>query len=594
LYGRALSIGISPIVTIDIVKSFITWCDKSGYEWTVNRFKSVKQDIINSVALGVKPSSTWISKNSRGNFTGSFGYLIRYANNSSKCLHRVLTLINIFHTVVSDGLIPSQIDKFVTAVTTSSDPTPKEYIDLINKSMRKFRTNKVPLAADPFITHAPFTDNRESRALREVIDFFSTREGIEFIKNHYEVLYPLNSIFGFDGPRFTGKPPYIGSVHCTQNVGLKARFFASPHLWLQHCLSPLGDMIYDVVKELPWDCTFQQDKPDDIIKSHLLHGKMAWSFDLSSATDRFPFDLQLTALESLLSHPISKKYISFYRAIQQMPYNFYGKSIIWERGQALGMYPSFGLFTMTHGVLLYALNGNIHDNKFFVLGDDMIILDAALAQKYQDFLSKCDIPFSKEKSIASNSIAEFAGKLYTGDKVKVMPKWKPINKLNCLDTITNWGQSIIPMFPKKHQKILYLISQLPQPYGCGFNPKGLTIDQRFEGFEDMLISKEQELEYSTDTRSLVMKRILHNTDLRLKLRMLFPNINLADKTDKELSERLEKRGLFLIKEFLPIFGKNLYYQDPNLNLPLGGKAISSSRKSSRFMKILKDFAQKVQ
>jgi hypothetical protein len=596
LYGRALSIGISTDVTLDVVRLFHLWCSKSGYEWTVNRFKSVKQDIISYCAQDAMPSSPWIARNKRGYFKGSFGFLMKYAKQSTKCLHRVLTLLNMFGVVVSDCITSTQRNKFVQAVTTPSCATPERYLTLLGKACSRFRTNASLKPAIPFILHAPFEESREKRAVREVIDFFSTAEGIEFIKQDYVVLQPLMSLFGFPGPRFTDKTPYIGGVFCTQNPGLKARFFASPNLWLQHVLSPLGDKIYDIVKDMPWDCTFDQEKPDSIIQSHLRSGSICWSFDLSSATDRFPFDLQLHVLRSILSSPMCTKFIDFYERIQKMPYNFYGSPLIWERGQALGMYPSFGLFTLTHGLLLFALNGFKHDNKFFVLGDDMIILDAKLAEDYQAFLLECDVPFNKEKSISSNSIAEFAGKMYTSDRVKVIPKWKPLNKQNCLDMIKNWGQSLIPMFPKKHQDLLLRISELPYPYGCGFNPRGLTMDQRFEGFEDLLVPEEKNLEYSTNTRSLVMERILHNTDLRSNRRVhyLLSQIDLSTAFDKNTAERIKNQDIFFVPDFLPIMGKNIYTQNPDLNLPLVGKAKSSKSTQDRFSRILKDVANKLQ
>lgn len=571
VYGRALSIGIEPKVTISFVKDFYKWCDNSGIEWTVNRLKSIKQDVIQFYGLNQMPTTPWVARNSKGYLSGSNGYLMKYAKQSGKCLNKVLTLFNIITICVTDTVLISQHDKFSQAVTTPSDSTPDIYLSLIGDAAQDFKSNVCPRVNSPFALSAPMSSNREKRMVPEIVDFFSTREGMEFIKNDYEVLNPLMSIFGFPGPRFTGKVPYIGSVFCTQNPGLKARFFASPHLWLQHCLHPLGEEIYKIVEnQLPWDCTFHQDKPDKIIQDHLFNNKICHSFDLSSATDRFPFDLQLHALQSIFTHPQMAKHISFYKKIQAMPYNYNGKPIVWERGQALGMYPSFGLFTMTHGLLLYALNGFKHNDMFFVLGDDMIILDDHLSLKYEEFLLTCDVPFSKDKSIASGLIAEFAGKKYTKKSVKVIPKWVPLNKQNCLDMIRGWGQSLIPMFPKKHQLLLMKLSVLPYPYGCGFNPEGRTLDERFIGFEDLLVPDNKNLEYSTNTKTLVLQRMLQYK-YRTSHLLLEENMKLATDLDKRNADRLMDQGLLRESWLYPIFGKNLYSQNPDLNLPLVGK-----------------------
>jgi RNA-dependent RNA polymerase len=576
LYGRALSLNIDSRVTCQFVKSFDTWCQNSGYEWTVARIKSIKQDLINYIAMGTLPSTPWVGKNRRGHFKGCLGYLFRYSRQSSKCFNRVLTLLNISTSVISDQTLSAQEHKFINAVTQESDPTPDIYLDLIGQIPVSYHCDTKPETPKPFEVSSYTTPSREKRILSEFAMFWRQPEAMRMFSHDYfmDVLWPaFQNLYGYRG---YSSEPYIGTIFCTQNPGLKGRFFASPHLWLQHSLKPMGKIIYNFVKDLPWDCTFDQDKPDSIVQQRLSKGETVYCFDLSSATDRFPFDLQLKCLRTLFTDPIMKKHIDWYETIQSFPYNFNGKPLKWARGQALGMYPSFGTFTLTHGMILYAMNGYKYNHEFFVLGDDVMILDQSLARQYQEFLHTCDIPFAPEKTVTSCTMAEFAGKVYTPQDCKHIPKWKSLSKSNILDTISTWGLDTIRYLPKKAQPLATAVAALPYPYGCGLNPLGLTLEERFEDFEDLLVPVEKELEFLTNYRSLVMSRYTHHSDLRF-INLLSRGLKTAEKADQALADKVLSKHphLTMLKEMFPIMGKNLYSIDSELDLPLVGKEPSS-------------------
>jgi len=64
-------------------------------------------------------------------------------------------------------------------------------------------------------------------------------------------------------------------------------------------LNPLHKKIFNVLRELPTDGTFDQLKPLD--RLHELSTQDRFSFDLSAATDRLPLTLQKDILTLLVS-----------------------------------------------------------------------------------------------------------------------------------------------------------------------------------------------------------------------------------------------------------------------------------------------------
>jgi hypothetical protein len=71
----------------------------------------------------------------------------------------------------------------------------------------------------------------------------------------------------------------------------KSRIFAIIDYWTQTALTPLHDHLYDLLKKIPEDCTKDQMSG---VKKMLMYKSRKWfySYDLTSATDRFPVVIQ--------------------------------------------------------------------------------------------------------------------------------------------------------------------------------------------------------------------------------------------------------------------------------------------------------------
>lgn len=570
---RAKALDFPESKMIELCSILNKWIQSSGPEWAVSRFKAIKQDIINYAANGYNPSTPWIARSKSGKFKGIFGYLQNLSVISDRQLRKVINVLNIYTYLKADQPLPSQIEKFRSAVSDPGKDTMPEYLDIVDSAAlafglkyissygRKIIANTKPLEHVP-----PMQEMREDRFMREIEEFLSSRAYIEAVTQFPKVVFPLFRKFAGSHRPF-GLKWYNGRVHLTQNEGLKARFYLAPALWLQEATKPLGKVLYQLVESSPWDCTHNQEYAIPFIQSHLSGRRTVHCFDLSSATDRFPLDLQLKVLKKLFLHPEDQEHLDFLEWVLKKPSHFFEDELTWMRGQPLGLYPSFAMFTLTHGLLLYGLNGQKHNNKFFVVGDDVVILDDDLASSYSKMLDDLEIPWSPTKTLKSNRIGEFVGKVITEKSVIQQLKWKPFREDNALDLIRSWGPKSIDLAPKKWRPLIEKVLPLPYPYGCGFNPNGLSLDERFESMEELLLETPKDLSFVTSMRQLTYSRIkrfknqrlLRNTDDLLRSVSIFDQ-----KVERIVSQTLGKRVATLSEGL----GKNLYSVNPDADLPL--------------------------
>lgn len=106
--------------------------------------------------------------------------------------------------------------------------------------------------------------------------------------------------------------PYIqGKLSVVYDQAGKARVIAIANLYLQMALKPLHLAIFDKLKSLPCDATFDQKSPFNLLIERLGRKVVYHGFDLSAATDRLPIDLQADILSELgVDGDLWKKVIS--------------------------------------------------------------------------------------------------------------------------------------------------------------------------------------------------------------------------------------------------------------------------------------------
>jgi len=486
---------------IPFVRKVQEWCQSSGEEWTVNRLKSIKLDLIRKKA-GLPAVSSWIAKSKRSDslFVGVAGSLERWMFSHPNRFYKGLQLLQIYTFFFSRELTNSQKEKFVKAVTSTAPLIDRKLVLGIRKSLRKLSIPKMrgelpnpnplefyqasPSKRAPVLTGSVPEVEGVIDSIGYLIRSYVGQIHYHKFKDLYDPL--IGNVLPMLKSQVLGPSPYsdkgeksliVGRIGLIQEPGYKLRAVANPGRVFQQVLEPLGDYLYRLLSHLPWDCTFDQNRGFPIIMEALQHGHEVCSIDLSNATDYFPLDLQIEVLSYLLP---KSKYVDLFKEIATSRWYFPGMGDIqWKRGQPLGLYPSFALFALTHGLLLHSLMKGPFNGQFFILGDDVVILDTELAQRYRDVMSLLRCPISEPKSLTSNSLAEFAGKIISSEKVISQLKWRNISDDSFVDIARLIGPRIRPLLRERQRRVIDSISPVPEFLGgLGWNSGGKPLSHR--------------------------------------------------------------------------------------------------------------------
>jgi len=474
------------------------WVKCSGVEWTVKRLKSIKTDLYRK-SSGL-PSLTWLAKNQKGNFTGTIGSLFAWASKSPQNFEAVVHTLMVYSLFKHFKLSSAQEAKFVQAVTAQTNTMANCFYDdlavfikaqhfgspkIVGKTTSLVEFRGSPSKKAPIYNRSSMSQEGSGIASAS---YFEESPIHYRLYEKYKLLYgpvmegislcDFNEMFKTIPSRFTGACPWDtdlwgGEVHFLQEPGLKLRAIASPYIVHQLALKPLGDTLYSFMRTLPWDCTHDHKRPVSAVQKHLANHQIIHSVDLSNATDYFPLKVQLVILRSLFgNHPS----IDLFEEISRSKWKSSIGPIQWSQGQPLGLYPSFASFGISHGMLLYFLNNGLWDSTFYVLGDDVIILDTLLYEKYIRYMGRLGCPISSEKSISSNSLCEFAGKILTSERVIPSYKWREVSNDNFLDIVRNYGRKAVSLLSAPQKAVVRKVQHCVAPFGLNWSYPNSNLD----------------------------------------------------------------------------------------------------------------------
>nr|UJQ92498.1 MAG: putative RNA-dependent RNA polymerase [Mitoviridae sp.] len=218
----------------------------------------------------------------------------------------------------------------------------------------------------------------------------------------------------------------LGRLHQIPEPAGKVRVVAMGTWWIQVLLYPLHRILYSLLRSIPQDGTYNQVGPLapllDEIKLRLTRGECrVFSYDLKSATDRFPIWFQVEILTRLTSRRFAEAWADL-----MVSYPFYTGSIqavprgqpMWYRaGQPMGLYSSWAMFSLSHHFLVQLAAHRVGYTGWFpwyaLLGDDIVILGEDVARAYAELCSALGITIGLAKSLQStNGSFEFAKRFY--------------------------------------------------------------------------------------------------------------------------------------------------------------------------------------
>lgn len=264
---------------------------------------------------------------------------------------------------------------------------------------------------------------------------------------------------------FPSKTSSLRRISYFSDKERKTRVIAILDYWSQTALRPLHDRLNSILKKLKCDCTFNQNHFLSCLPSQGPY----YSIDLSNATDRMPISLQ----KRVLAFVVTKDYVDAWaRTLVGYEYTLSGltRTVKYGAGQPMGAYSSWCAMALTHHYLVNvaALRaGYPHFKDYALLGDDLVIANAAVALEYRSLLRTLDMPVSEAKTHVSNDTYEFAKRwIHAGEEITgfaisgLKSVWKRYSLLhNFLQTQQHHGWNIC------RDRVPELISSIYREFG---------------------------------------------------------------------------------------------------------------------------------
>nr|QJQ28893.1 RNA-dependent RNA polymerase [Botrytis cinerea mitovirus 4] len=236
----------------------------------------------------------------------------------------------------------------------------------------------------------------------------------EFFK-FYKTAWENN--FGNDSSikssKWTG---YTGKLSIVKDPELKRRVIAMVDYHSQFTLKPIHEMLLNKLRTLKCDRTFTQDPKH----SWYVNNEKFFSLDLSAATDRFPLQLQKKLLSYIYEN---KDFCDAWADLltSRVYIDSDGVQHKYNVGQPMGAYSSWAAFTITHHlVVAWAahLCGEYNFSQYIILGDDIVIKNNKVANKYITLMTRLGVEISLHKTHVSKDTYEFA-KRWIKDGIEV-------------------------------------------------------------------------------------------------------------------------------------------------------------------------------
>lgn len=255
----------------------------------------------------------------------------------------------------------------------------------------------------------PMDHKRTTEIAMQSLEWFERRIGphMSSIVNAYQIAPPV--------PLFTGK-----LAQTLPGAG-KRRIFAICNFVKQGLLKPVHTWAMKILSKLPMDGTFHQERP--LLRLSKLKPNETYSFDLKSATDRWPLSIIFTVFALFFGRTYASSVVNStlglntFRVDKPIVSKMY--EIAFQCGQPLGYYGSWSLFALSHHFMVWlAAELAVPDRRspfrdYAVLGDDVLIADKQVALKYRELLNLSGVSISESKSIISETgCIEFAKKFW--------------------------------------------------------------------------------------------------------------------------------------------------------------------------------------
>lgn len=226
---------------------------------------------------------------------------------------------------------------------------------------------------------------------------------------------------GIHPTRMTHSTPLTGRLHSIPEPAGKVRVVAICDYFTQIGLKPVHEYLFKLLKRNTNDATFGQNEAVDQFASKGY--KEIFSYDLKAATDLIPTALYsevLTPLIGRIRADLWVQLLSDRNFLAPKDVRKGGQEFVrYSCGQPMGALSSWaGLAMVHHAIVQFAAKRagfTCWFTAYLVLGDDIVIADASVADQYLKVCAEFAIKVSLSKSLISrNGLMNFASQTLLG------------------------------------------------------------------------------------------------------------------------------------------------------------------------------------
>jgi hypothetical protein len=225
-----------------------------------------------------------------------------------------------------------------------------------------------------------------------------------------------------------GRPMSHSRIAIKYEPGGKSRPFAIVDFFSQAALKPLHQFLMRRLGEERSDGSMSHSKAAEAVKEWTKDPKIQlWSFDLTTATDRWPIELEHRVMVSCFGQEIADcwKEVISNRTFDGPS----GEKVRWSVGQPLGALSSWATFAISHHAFVRTCeridwlnttkdelrpkpSGRKPEQYYRIIGDDITIAyHEGVASNYKNYLEKFGLAISQAKSILPQQYLQPAAEL---------------------------------------------------------------------------------------------------------------------------------------------------------------------------------------
>lgn len=456
------------------VETVEMWCNTRGSLWTIAHIKSIRLHITRYICghpLLEAQGSVGLRKDG---LPKGVPYLLKCLDtNEGKSF--VLTLLNISRclpgtkqpdlSTITDpwnGYIPYQLKEFIPTFVKLYNFSKFESNFTLAELHNSNKSGPIGMTTQTSVLQAFYASKLEEDLVNITGGYpkpfvvngreFQPRPAIMKpldkwgpLANRY--LNTLSSIFKSRTPELA---KYLRKLSIVNDPEGKARIICIFDYWSQTALKEVHNWAFKQLSLIPNDRTFDQD-PYKIKKEGPYY-----SIDLTAATDRFPIALQKELLKEFSSEAVASSWARLLTEPEiYVPWT--QSTVKYNAGQPMGAYSSWAVFALTHHLVVQysaKMEGeSLPFNDYMLLGDDIVIANKAVSERYIATMSELGVGISLYKTHVSDDTYEFAKRwIHKGAEISGIP-------LRGLIASKDKYNLLVPM-------IYHIISGMPTRVAC--------------------------------------------------------------------------------------------------------------------------------